>query len=97
MKQLLIIFLLLLLPLSGAAKDKFWISNKIEIGYDKVFLSEQVAFKSNEFSKNGIAIGLKFKLSEKVKYKTFYLLENARNNNWKNNHFLGVGFDIKLQ
>ena len=97
MRQLLIILLFLLLPLPSAAKDKFWISNKIEIGYDKVFLSEQIAFKSNEFSKNGIAIGLKFKLSKKVKYKTFYLLENTRNNDWKNNHFLGVNFDIKLQ
>ena len=28
---------------------------------------------------------------------TDIVAENARNNNWKNNHFLGVGFDIKLQ
>jgi len=78
------------------AKDKFYISNKIEVGYDKIFLSERVTFKSNEFSKNSIAIGFKFKLSDKAKYKTFYLLENNRDNNWKNNHFLGVGFDLKL-
>jgi len=92
MKQTLFIILFLSFPFSSAAKDKFWISNKIEIGYGKIFLSEQFSFDKNSFG-----LGLKFKLSDKIKYKTFYLLENARNNNWKNNHFLGIGFDLKLQ
>ena len=93
----LLFTLLLFLPYSAMANDKFWFSNKIEIGYDKIFLSERVLFEENKFIKNGIAIGLKFKLSDNMKYKTFYLLENARNNSWKNNHFLGMGFDLKLQ
>ena len=96
MKHLLFI-ILLLIPFTSTAKDKFWISNKIEIGYDKIFLSEMICIKSNEFSKNGIAIGLKFEIADEMSYKTFYLLEHARDNKWKNNHFLGVGFDFKLQ
>jgi len=96
MKMLVTIFVLLLSS-SAVAKDKLWISNKLEIGYGKIFISEQVRFDRNEFTRNRIASGLRFKISDTATFKTFYLLENALKNDWKNNHFLGTKLEFKLQ
>ena len=96
MKILIPIFMLLL-SLPVAAKDKLWISNKLEIGYDKIFISNQVRFDRDEFTRNSLATGLRFKVSDTANFKTFYLLENARKNNWDHNHFLGAQFEFKLQ
>ncbi len=98
MKQsLLMMLVLFLLPVSSAAKDKFWISNKLEIGYDKAFISNQLTFDREQFVKNSAAIGLKNKLDKNVSIKTFYLLENAIKHDWKRNHILGIQFDFKLK
>ena len=98
MKTLIaILFLPMLIPASATAKDKFWVSNKIEIGYDKVFLSDQVRFDRSEFTRNSLAMGLRFKASDTTNFKTFYLLENARKHNWDHNHFLGAQFELKFQ
>jgi len=96
MKQALLV-ILLLLPAPTFAQDKFWISNKVEVGYGNIFLSEHVHFEKNEFIKSNTAMGLKLKLSDSIKCKIFYLLENAQNNKWKKNHFLGMSLNLKLQ
>ena len=95
--KILILFILLFISPSVSAQSKFWVSNKIEVGYDKIFISDQVTYSLGKFTKNGFATGLKFKLSNNTKLKTFYLLENTANNNWKNNHFLGIKLDLKLR
>ena len=89
--------LVLLLSSESIAKDKFWVSNKLEVGYDKVFVSNQVTFDRDEFIKNKLAMGLKFRVSDSINFKTFYLLENEADRAWKNNHFLGVTLNLKLQ
>jgi hypothetical protein len=91
-----IIVLLLITP-PAFANDKFWISNRLEVGYDKVFVSNQVRFDRDEFTRNRLAAGLRFKISDITSFKTFYLLENARKNNWDANHFLAAQFELKLQ
>ena len=95
--RILVAIFVLLLSLPAVAKDKLWISNKLEIGYNKVFISEQVRFNRNEFTRNSLAMGLRFKVSDTTNFKTFYLLENALKNNWDHNHFLGAQFEFKLQ
>ena len=92
-----IIFFVLMLSSTAVAKDKFWVSNKIEVGYDKIFISDQVRFDRNEFTRNSLAMGLRFKVSGTTNFKTFYLLENARDHNWDHNHFLGAQFEFKFQ
>ena len=91
-----IIILALMTP-PAMARGKFWISNKLEVGYNKAFISNQVRFDRNEFIRNSLAAGLRFKVSNTTNFKTFYLLENARKNNWNHNHFLGAQFELKLQ
>ena len=95
--KILVPLFLLLFSSPAMASGKFWISNKLEIGYNKTFVSNQVSFNRDEFTKNGFAAGLKFKLNDITNLKTFYLLENSLENDWKNNHFLGIKFDFKLQ
>tara|TARA_Y100000310_G_C20320503_1_gene640513 strand:+ start:181 stop:471 length:291 start_codon:yes stop_codon:yes gene_type:complete len=96
MKQLLFA-ILLLFPSIAKSQDKLWFSNKIEAGYGKIFISEAVTFKDGLFTKNAFGLGLKFKISDKVKYKTFYLLENKRKNNWAKGHFLGTAIEFKFK
>jgi len=96
MKQFLFIFLFLL-PHTASAQPKLWFSNKVEVGYGKVFVGEKVVFESGNFTKNSITTGLKFKMAENINLKTFYLLENALVNEWKKTHFLGIKLNLKLQ
>ena len=93
----LIVTLLLLISSTADAKGKFWVSNKLGVGYDKIFISNQVRFDRDEFVRNSLAVGLRFKVSDTTNFKTFYLLENALKNDWKNNHFLGAQLELKLQ
>jgi hypothetical protein len=95
-KQFLFIFLLLL-PHSALAQPKLWFSNKVEVGYGKIFVGEKIAFENGVFTKNSVTTGLKFKVAESINLKAFYLLENALVNKWKKNHFLGMKLDLKLQ
>jgi hypothetical protein len=95
--KILIPFFLLLFSFPVFAQDNFWVSNKLEVGYNKAFISNQATFNYNEFTKNSLAAGLKFKLNDNANLKTFYLLENILKNNWKNNHFLGIKLNLKLQ
>jgi len=95
--KIIILFFLLLFAAPAFAKGGFWVSNKLEVGYNKAFVSNQVTFNRDEFTKNGFATGLKFKLNDSTNLKTFYLLENAFKDNWKNNHFVGIKLDLKLQ
>ncbi len=87
----------LIFAFPAMAQDKFWISNKIEVGYSKTFISNQIKFNQDEFIKNDFAVGLKFKLTDTSIIRTHYLLENSLRNAWKNNHFLGIKLNIKLQ
>ena len=92
------ILLLIILSIPGLchSQNKFWLSNKVEVGYGKAFISEQVSFKEGRFIKNTIGLGLKLKISKKVKYQTHYLLENAEKNNWRLAHFIGARFNFKF-
>ena len=96
MKQFLFIFLFFI-PVITSAQPKFWISNKVEIGYDNLFITEQVTFEKGTFSKNSTGLGLKFKISKTIGYKTFYLLQKSKKFKWANDHFLGVTLNLKLQ
>ena len=95
MKKLLLI-LSLFITSSSSAEPKFWLSNKIEAGYGKVVISEQITFKEQSITKNTIGVGLKFKLSENVKYETNYFIENSRKNKWATAHILGAKFSFKF-
>lgn len=92
------ILLLIILSTPGLChpQNKFWFSNKVEVGYGKAFISEQVSFKEGVFTKNTIGLGLKLKVSKKVSYQTHYLLENAEKNNWSLAHILGARFSFKF-
>ena len=92
--MLLILSLFITSP--SNAEPKFWLSNKIEAGYGKVVISEQVTFKDQSVTKNTIGIGLKLKLSDNVKYETNYFLENSRKNKWATAHIFGAKFSFKF-
>tara|TARA_B100000700_G_C14819942_1_gene749375 strand:- start:97 stop:387 length:291 start_codon:yes stop_codon:yes gene_type:complete len=96
MKNILLI-LITLIPSVGIAQPKFWFSNKVEIGYDKAFMSEKVTFKEGALTKSAFSSGLKFKISDNVGYKIFYQLQNSEKDAWANNHFLGTKISFKLQ
>jgi len=95
MKQLLII-LVTIFPLSALGNPKFWFSNKVEAGYEKIYISEQVTFEDGVFIKNATGLGFRFKMSKKIGYKTFYILENCKKNDWKMYHFIGISLSLKL-
>lgn len=96
MKILIVIFLLVLTqPVD--ANGRFWISNKLEVGYDKAFVSNQIRFDRDEVTRNSLASGLRFRVSDTTTFKAFYLLENVRKHSWKSDHFLGAQFEFKLQ
>ena len=61
------ILLLIILSTPGLchSQNKFWFSNKVEVGYGKAFISEQVSFKEGVFVKNTVGLGLKLKVSKK--------------------------------
>jgi len=96
MKHILLLFLLISTS-SAVAKDKLWFSNKVEAGYGKVFITEAVTFEEGLFTKSAFSAGLRFKISDNVNYKTFYLLENRRKDNWINGHILGAAIEFKLK
>ena len=96
MKHILLLFLLISTS-SAVAKDKLWFSNKVEAGYGKVFITEAVTFEEGLFTKSAFSAGPRFKISDNVNYKTFYLLENRRKDNWINGHFLGAAIEFKLK
>ncbi|MDB4348889.1 hypothetical protein OAA64_01040 [bacterium] len=92
------ILLLMILSTPGLchSQNKFWFSNKVEVGYGKAFISDQVSFKEGVFVKNTFGLGLKVKVSKKVSYQTHYLLENAEKNNWRLAHVIGARFNFKF-
>ena len=92
------ILLLMILSTPGLchSQNKFWFSNKVEVGYGKAFISEQISFKGGTFIKNTVGIGLKLKASKKVSYQTHYLLENAEKNNWCLSYFVGARLSFKF-
>jgi len=95
--KILTIVFLILFSVQAFAKEKFYISNKLEVGYGKAFVSNQVNFDGEEFLKNSLTAGFKFKISDTAGFKTFYLLENTLNNSWVNNHFLGAQLELKIK
>jgi len=92
-----IILFTLLLSVSVQAKPKFWVSNRIEAGYDKLYIGESITFQEGVFTKSALAFGLRFKISHEAKYKAFYLLENTKENKWQNSHFLGASLNFKFR
>jgi len=96
MKILLFMFILLF-PIQSIAKDKIWFSNKVEVGYGKVFVGEKITFENNVFSKNSFIAGLKFKISENAGYRTYYHLENSKKHNWTASHFFGAAFCFQFR
>ena len=92
------ILLLIILSTPGLChpQNKFWFSNKVEVGYGKAFISEQISFKEGVLIKNAVGLGLKLKVSKKVSYQTHYLLENAEKKNWRLAHILGARFSFKF-
>jgi len=96
MKYLLFV-VILLLPLAISAQPKLWFSNKIEVGYGKVFIAEQVTLERGVFTKNSVGLGLRFKVSKSVGYKTFYLLQNSKKYKWASEYFLRAALSLQLQ
>ena len=94
----MLVLLSLLLSSQSFAKDKdkFWFSNKVEVGYNKIFISNQVRFDRDEFTKNSLAAGFRFKVSNTTSFKTFYLLENSLKEDWHAHHFLCGQLELKL-
>lgn len=95
--KLILCIILLILPCSVGAEPKLWFSNKFEVGYDKVFVGEKVTIDNGVFVKSSLCAGLKFKLSDSVQYKTFYLLQNSKKQKWANEHFLGAEISFKMK
>ena len=92
------ILLLIILSTPGVchSQNNFWLSNKIEVGYGKIFISEQVSFRDGVLEKNTIGLGLKIKVSKKVNCQTHYLLENSKNNKWSLAHAFIARFNFKF-
>lgn len=97
MKTFLFIVFIFLFPTQSLAKDNFRFTNKIEAAYGKVYIAEKATFKGGKYIKNNISLGIIFKISKNINYKTFYLLENSKKDNWVANHFLGTVFCFKFQ
>ena len=73
-------------PAQAKADDKFWFSNRIELGYDKLFLRESFTVRDNQITRNRISLGVNFKLSEKIVSP-----------GWQADHQLGAQLNFKLQ
>jgi len=96
MKQCLFIFLIFSSS-SAYAQNKFWLTNKIEIGYNNIYVSESITIEDRTFSKNAVAVGLIFKLADSIKYKNFYIFENSIRSKWMPIHFFGGCLTFKLK
>ena len=79
------------------ANNRCWISNKIEAGYDRIYISEKVTFNNNEFTKNAVDLGLKFRLFDDIKMKTFYQIKHSLRNDWKKDDVFGMKLEIELE
>ena len=95
--QAVIIYIWLMFPAQAKADDKFWFSNRIEFGYDNIFMRESFTVRAGQITRNRVSFGLNFKLSEKISYRTFYLLKNSLKNEWHPDHQLGAQLNFKLQ
>ena len=95
--QAVIIYIWLMFPAQAKADDKFWFSNRIELGYDKLFLRESFTVRDNQITRNRISLGVNFELSEKISYRTFYLLNSSLRNDWHPDHQFGAQLNFKLQ
>ncbi len=95
--QAVVLYIWFLFPTKANATDKFWFANRVEIGYDKMFVRESFTVRNNQVTRNRISFGLNFKLSEKISYRTFYLLNNSLKNNWEPDHQFGAQLNFKLQ
>ena len=95
--QAAILYIWFLYPLNANATDKFWFSNRVEFGYDKMFVRESFTVRSNQVIRNRVSLGFNFKLSEKISYRTFYLLNNSLKNDWKPDHQFGAQLSFKLE
>jgi len=97
MKNVLLIISILCFTSPILANNKFWISNKIEAGYDRIYISEKVTFNSDEFTKNAVDLGLKFRLFDDIKMKTFYQMKHSLRNDWKKDDVFGMKLEIELE
>jgi len=95
--QAAILCIWFLYPPHANANDKFWFSNRVEFGYDKMFVRESFTVRNNQVIRGRTSLGFNFKLSEKISYRTFYLLNNSLKNDWKPDHQFGAQLSFKLE
>jgi len=95
--QATIIYIWFLFPTQANANDKFWFSNRVEFGYDKMFVRESFTVRASQVTRNRVSLGFNFKLSEKISYRTFYLLNNSLKNDWQTDHQFGAQLSFKLE
>tara|TARA_R100001443_G_scaffold110016_1_gene121701 strand:- start:143 stop:433 length:291 start_codon:yes stop_codon:yes gene_type:complete len=95
--RVFLFIILLAIPSQPRAEPAFWISNKVEAGYGKIFLGEKITIERGMLVKNSISTGLKFKILKNIEYRMFYLLENSKRNSWLACHFAGTSLSMKFQ
>jgi hypothetical protein len=88
---------LFVFPVIVNAADKFWFSNRIEFGYDKVFIRESFTVRNDQITRSRTSIGLSFKLSKRISYRTFYLLSSSLINDWAPDHQFGAQLNFRLK
>jgi hypothetical protein len=79
------------------AQPTYWMSARVEMGYGKAYISQNIKFEKATIIKNSTSVGLKFKLFKEAEYKAFYLLEKPKKNNWSCEHFLGASLNFKFK
>ena len=95
--QAVIIYVWFLFPPQSKANEKFWFENRVEFGYDNMFIRESFTVRESQVTRNRASLGFNFKLSEKISYRTFYLLNNSLKNDWQPDHQFGAQLSFKLE
>jgi len=92
----ILLALVLLLPTFATAQENIIVINRTEVRYGKLFANEAITFTEGQFTRSQASFGLRVRVSDKVNYKSFYLLQNDLKNSWSPEHILGATFDFRF-
>ena len=92
---MVVVMMFTVVPVS--AQDRLSLSNKTEVRYGKVFVSDKVIFQGGELVRNSLSLGAVSDVSRRIQYKTFYTLQNSLKSQWIPEYILGFSFEYKFR
>ncbi len=97
MRYLVVFVLALMTSFPVLSQNKFSFSNKTEVRYGNAFVSDKVLIQNGRLTRNSLSLGAVANVTERIKYKTFYTLQNSLKSQWIPEYILGFSFEYKFR